>query len=161
MKKLLLITLTLISIQGIAQQRMQRPERKEISQKMMVLTPEESAGLQTKRMTLHLDLNEFQQKEIYKINLANATKRQSTMEANRAKRESGTIEKPTKEAYLRRANDRLDDQISTKLKMNIILNAEQRAKWDNAQAHMENRFDKVMRHNKRFAQNNNFRNRRF
>ncbi len=69
MKKILLIALALISIEGIAQQRMQRPERKDMTQNMSSLTPEESAGLQTKRMTLQLDLNKFQQKEIYKINL--------------------------------------------------------------------------------------------
>jgi len=161
MKKLLLIALALISIEGIAQQRMQRPERKDIAQKMFTLTPEESATLQTKRMTLELDLNEFQQREIYKLNLANAAKRQSTMEANKAKRESGTFVKPTKEQYLSKLNDRLDNQIATKIKMNYILNTEQRNKWEKVQAKMENRLDKVMRNNKRFAQNNNFRNRRF
>ncbi|MGE5944532.1 MAG: hypothetical protein ACM31G_09360 [Flavobacteriales bacterium] len=162
MKKLLLIALALISIEGIAQQRMQqRPERKEMADKMFALTPEESATLQTKRMTLQLDLNEYQQKEIYKLNLENATKRQLTMEANKAKRESGTFERPTKQDYLSRMNARLDNQIATRIKMNYILNTEQRTKWEEAQAHMQNRLDKVMRNNKRFAQNNNFRNRRF
>ena len=161
MKKLLLVALALISIESIAQQRMQIANRKDIAQKMFTLTPEESATLQTKRMTLELDLNEFQQKEIYKLNLAIATKRQSTMAANKAKRDSGTFEKPTKEAYLSRMNARLDDQIATKIKMNYILNTEQRNKWEKVQAQMENRLNKVMRNNKRFAQNNNFRNRRF
>ncbi|OYX24380.1 MAG: hypothetical protein B7Z06_09015, partial [Flavobacteriales bacterium 32-35-8] len=106
-------------------------------------------------------LNEFQQKEIYKLNLENATKRQLTMKANKAKRESGIFEKPTKQDYLSSMNARLDNQIATKIKMNYILNAEQRTKLEKIQAHMENRLDKVMRNNKRLAQNNNFRDRRF
>lgn len=159
MKKILLITLALISIEGIAQQNVQRTERKEIAHKAIVLTPEESAGLQTKRMTLQLDLNEFQQKEIYKLNLDNATKRLATREANKAKRASGTIEKPTKQDYLSRENAKLDNQIATKIKMNYILNTEQRAKWGKIQTGMEKNIDKVMRNNKRFAKNNNYKRR--
>ena len=162
MKKIILIAMALISIEGIAQQRMDRPNRKDIAQKMFTLTPEETAGLETKRMTLHLGLNDFQQNEIYKLNLENATKRKSIMEANKAKEESGEIEKPTKEAYLSRMNARLDDQIATKIKMNFILDTEQRAKWEEIQTEMRHRFDIERIITKQFAQNNrNFSKRRF
>lgn len=161
MKKILLITLALISIEGIAQQRMQNIEGKRIAPKAIVLTPEESAELQTKRMTLHLDLNEFQQKEIYKLNLDNATKRLATREANKAKRASGTMERPTKQDYLSRENAKLDNQIATKMKMNYILNSEQRAKWEKIQKEMDKNIDKVMRNNKRLSHNNKYRTRRF
>src|SRR5690606_32972511 len=130
MKKLLLVALALISIEGIAQQNAQRPERKQIAQRAFILTPEESAELQTKRMTLHLDLNDHQQKEVYKLNLDNATKRLTTREANRTKRARGTIERPTKQDYLARENAKLDNEIATKIKMNYILNSEQRVKWE-------------------------------
>src|SRR5690606_24749565 len=160
MKKLLLIALALISIEGIAQQKMQqRTERKDMAHRAFVLTPEESAGLQTKRMTLHLDLNDAQQKEVYKLNLDNATKRLATREANKAKKASGTIERPTKQEYLRRENARLDNEIATKIKMNYILNSEQRAKWEKMQKGMERNMDKVMKNNKRFAKNNNYKRR--
>jgi len=162
MKKLLLIALALISIEGIAQQKMQqRTERKDMAQRAFVLTPEESAGLQTKRMTLHLDLNDAQQKEVYKLNLDNATKRLATREANKAKRDSGTIERPTKQDYLSRENARLDNEIATKMKMNYILNSEQRAKWNTIQKEMEKNIDRVVSNNKRFAHNNKYKNRRF
>ena len=158
MKKLLLITLALISIEGIAQQRMQlRPEKKDIAHRAIILTPEESAELQTKRMTLHLDLNEFQQKEVYKLNLDNATKRLATREANKAKRASGTMERPTKQDYLKSENAKLDNQIATKIKMNYILNSEQRAKWEKIQKEMDKNIDKVMNNHKRFAQNYKYR----
>ena len=161
MKRLLLITLALISIEGFAQPKMQRTEGKRVAPKAIILTPEESAELQTKRMTLHLDLNEFQQKEVYKLNLGNAIKRLATREANKAKRASGTMERPTKQDYLKRENAKLDNQIATKMKMNYILNSEQRAKWEKIQKEMEKNLDKVMRNNKRFASNNKYRARRF
>lgn len=161
MKKLLLITLALISLEGIAQQRMQHTEGKKVAPKAIILTPEESAGLQTKRMTLHLDLNESQQKEVYKLNLDNATKRLALREANKAKRASGSIEKPTKQDYLSRENAKLDNQIATKMKMNYILNSEQRAKWEKLQKEMEKNIDRVVSNNKRFAHNNKYKNRRF
>lgn len=154
MKKLLLVALALISIEGIAQENAQRPERKQIAPKAFILTPEESAELQTKRMTLHLDLNEQQQKEVYKLNLENANKRLAAREANKAKRASGTIEKPTKQDYLARENAKLDNQIATKMKMNYILNSEQRVKWEKIQKEIEKNLDKVVRNNKRFAHNN-------
>lgn len=161
MKKLLLIALAIISIEGFAQQRTQRSQVNRVAPKTMILTPQESAELQTKRMTLHLDLNEFQQKEVYKLNLDNATKRAAAREANKAKRASGTMERPTKQDYLKSENAKLDNQIATKMKMNYILNSEQRAKWEKIQKEMDKNLDKVMRNNKRFANNNKYRTRRF
>ncbi len=162
MKKILLIAIALISIKGIAQQNMGRLDRKQIAQKMISLTPEESAGLQTKRMTLQLDLNDFQQKEIYKLNLHNANKRQDMMASNKAKRDNGHMERPSKEELLKMVNDRLDMQIATKIKMAFILNTEQRAKWEKVQEEMKHNFKDSMKDNKRFAQNRNaFHTRRF
>ena len=91
MKKLLLIALALISIEGIAQQRMGRLDKKDIAQNIEKFTPEETAGLQTKRMTLLLDLNKAQQREIYKLNLQNTTKRNSKMASLKTKREENCL----------------------------------------------------------------------
>lgn len=153
MKKILIIAMAFITIEGMAQQRMERPGREEMAQKMSALTPEESAGLQTKKMTLHLDLNQSQQKEIYKINLENATKRKDMMAARKAKRASGTMERPSKEEFLKMTNDRLDHQIATKAKMKSILNAEQYTKWEQAQSKMANRLKNGMKGSKQSGQN--------
>lgn len=137
MKKLIIIAIALISIQGFAQgERKERPNRNENRQKMMNLSAEEMATLQTKKMTLHLDLNKSQQDDIYKINLENATLRKTYMEARKAKKEAGTVQKPSKEDRLERMNARLDHKIAVKVKMKKILNEAQYAKWEKAQSRM-------------------------
>lgn len=134
MKKLIIIAIAFIAIQATGQERQREHRNKERGQKMMNLSAEEMATLQTKKMTLHLDLNESQQAKIQKINLENATKRKAMMEARKAKKESGNAEKPSKEERLTMVNARLDHQIATKAKMKDILNEEQYAKWEKSQA---------------------------
>ena len=140
MKRLIIIALALISIQGFAQQeRKERPNRENKSQRMSDLTPEEAANLQTKKMVLHLDLNDKQQKEIYAMNLENATKRKEMMAAFKAKKEDGKNERPSKEQRLAMENAKLDHQIATKAKMKTILDKEQYEKWNQAQGKMKER----------------------
>lgn len=139
MKRLLIIALALISIQGIAQERKERANRENRTHKISDLTPEEAATLQTKKMTLHLDLNDKQQKEIYAINLDNSTKREAMMASYKAKKESGNKERPTKEQRLAMENAKLDHQIATKAKMKSILNSEQFEKWEKFQGKMKKR----------------------
>jgi len=134
MKRLIIIVLALFALQVTAQERKRVHQNKEIGQKMMTLSAEEMATLQTKKMTLHLDLNESQQAKIQKINLENASKRKAMMEARKAKKESGNTEKPSKEERLAMVNAKLDHQIAMKAKMKEILNDEQYAKWEKAQA---------------------------
>lgn len=134
MKKLVIIALALFALQVTAQERKRAPQNKERAKKMMNLSAEEMATLQTKKMTLHLDLNESQQAKIQKLNLENATKRKAMMEARKAKKESGNTEKPSKEERLAMVNAKLDHQIAMKAKMKTILNDEQYAKWEKLQA---------------------------
>lgn len=119
MKKLLIIALALITIQVSAQERGERKG------KHADFTPEETAQLQTKKMTLALDLSEAQQREIGAINLENAKVRKGKMEA---RKNSDT--KPSKEERFKMKNEMLDAQIANKQKMKSILNAEQYAKWE-------------------------------
>lgn len=135
MKKLIIIAVAFVALQGIAfAQGPQKLDRKNKMHLMHDLSPEEAATLHTKKMTLHLDLNKSQQDDIYKINLENAKKRKEMMETFKAKKESGNMEKPSKEARLKMMNAKLDHQIAMKAKMKKILNEEQYAKWENAQA---------------------------
>ncbi|MCK0107681.1 hypothetical protein MWU58_00100 [Flavobacteriaceae bacterium S0825] len=131
MKKIILIAIALVSLQGIAQER-QREQRKDFkkqrSQALKDLTPEQAATLQTKKMTLHLDLSEAQQKDIYKLNFANAKERQAKMKAAEKMRESG--EKPSKEARYGLMNERLDKQIAQKKQIKSILTKEQFEKFE-------------------------------
>jgi periplasmic protein CpxP/Spy len=142
MKKLIIIAIALISIQGIAQEeRKERPNRKEMAQKMSDLTPEETASLRTKKMTLHLDLNKSQQAEVYKLNLENANMRKNMMETRKAKMQSGSMEKPTKEQRLAMENAKLDHQIAMKAKMKTILNNDQYVKWEKSLEKMAHKMD--------------------
>lgn len=127
MKRLAIIAVALFALQMTAQEQKR-------GQKIMNLSAEEIATLQTKRMTLHLDLSESQQAKIYKLNLENATKRKAMMEARKAKKESGNAKKPSKEERLAMINTKLDHQIAMKAKMKDILNDEQYAKWEKSQA---------------------------
>jgi len=133
MKKLILIALALVTIQVSAQNRKQefrKGDRPEKGQRMSDFTPEEMAQLQTKKMTLTLDLTEAQQKKIEKLNLENAKDRKAKMEARQAQMRDGKSEKPSKEERLKIINERLDKQIEMKQKMKKILDEEQLEKWE-------------------------------
>ena len=134
MKKILIIAVALLALQVTAQeQQRERSNKQGRSLKMMNLSAEDAATLQTKKMTLHLDLNKSQQAEIKKINLENATKRKAMMAERKARKESGEAQKPTQEQRLEMVNTKLDRKIAMKAKMKTILNEEQYAKWEKAQ----------------------------
>ena len=134
MKKILIIAVALLALQVTAQeQQRERSNKQGKSLKMMDLSAEDAAALQTKKMTLHLDLNKSQQAEIKKINLENATKRKAMMAERKARKESGEIQKPTQEQRLKMLNTKLDRKIAMKAKMKNILDKEQYAKWEKAQ----------------------------
>lgn len=134
MKKILIIAVALLALQVTAQeQQRERSNKQGKSLKMMDLSAEDAAALQTKKMTLHLDLNKSQQAEIKKINLENATNRKAMMAERKARKESGEIQKPTQEQRLEMLNTKLDRKIAMKAKMKNILDKEQYAKWEKAQ----------------------------
>ena len=134
MKKILIIAVALLAFQVTAQeQQRERSNKQGKSLKMMDLSAEDAAALQTKKMTLHLDLNKSQQAEIKKINLENTTKRKAMMAERKARKKSGEIQKPTQEQRLKMLNTKLDRKIAMKAKMKNILDKEQYAKWEKAQ----------------------------
>jgi periplasmic protein CpxP/Spy len=139
MKKLILIALAFIAIQATAQERKgdrSQNDRKERAQQFQNVSAEDMATLQTKKLTLHLDLNASQQKEIQKLNLENATVMKTKMEARKAAKENGSAQKPSQEDYLKMMNEKLDHQIAMKAKMKNILNADQFEKWEKSQKRM-------------------------
>lgn len=137
MKKIAILLVALLAIQVTSHaQRQGHAKKGERANKMMNLSAEEIATLQTKKMTLHYDLNESQQAKIQAINLENATKRKAMMEARKARKESGDAQRPSKEERLKMANAKLDHKIAMKAKMKDILNDEQYAKWEKAQSKM-------------------------
>lgn len=124
MKKLVLIAITFCMFQMVSAQG---PHH---GKKGMDLSAEEMANLQTKKMTLALDLTTEQQDDIYKLNLENAKLKKTHMAERKARKDSGDATKPTKEERLKRMNNMLDHKIAVKAKMKDILNDEQYARWE-------------------------------
>lgn len=117
---------------------------------MKDLTPEQAATLQTKRMTLALDLSQAQQSKIQALNLANAELRKSNMEERKSKNENGEVKKPTTEERYAMQNQRLDHQIAQKAEIKNILSEEQFEKWTKLKAKKSHHRRGKM-HNKREA----------
>lgn len=93
------------------------------------MTSEQIATLQTKKMTLELDLSEAQQNQIQALNLENAEAKKAKMAARKAMRESGDREKPTSDEHYDALNKRLDAQLAHKEEMKKILSDTQMEKW--------------------------------
>ncbi|OUR92685.1 hypothetical protein A9Q87_06505 [Flavobacteriales bacterium 34_180_T64] len=136
MKKLVLVAIALITVQAFAQEKKREHKRQGLENKTEMhkdFTPEELATLQTKKMTLHLDLTEAQQNKILALNIEQAKLRKAKIDERQKKMENQTDEKPSKEARLKMMNEKLDHQIEMKKKMKVILNAEQFEKWEKMQ----------------------------
>lgn len=142
MKKIVIILTALVTMQITAQDKKrehQRDGQKAQMEAMKGLTPEETATLQTKKMTLHLDLNEAQQKKMEAFFLEEAKFRKAKMDERQAMKESEEKKQFTKEDKFKMMNERLDHQIEVKQKMKSILNDEQFEKWEISQGNMEHR----------------------
>jgi hypothetical protein len=144
MKKIIIIIMAMITLQVTAQDKkkeLQKDSSRARMEAMKDLTPEEMATLQTKKMTLHLDLTEAQQQKIQALHLEKAKMRKTKMEERKAMKESGEKKAFTKEDKVKMMNDRLDHQIAMKQKMKSILNAEQYTKWEASMGKMEHRHE--------------------
>ena len=145
MKKLALIVLLVVGLSTYAQegkkQERQGTERERLS-------PEQRNQLQLKKMTLDLNLNESQQKEIAKILEEQSIKRQAEMATFKANKDKGV--KPTTEERFAMKNKKLDEAIAVKTKVQKVLTPEQFKKWEdmkkenreNMKERMEKRRDK-------------------
>jgi len=121
---------TIASLTAMAQEGSDRGPRDGKDQ----LTPEQMATIQTKKMTLALDLNNAQQKQIQEFHLANAKLRKEKMEAMKGKRKDLSSEE-----RFAHQNERLDHMIAQKEKMKKILNEDQFSKWEKVMSHRKHR----------------------
>jgi methionine-rich copper-binding protein CopC len=121
MKALLISTFLALGMMGFAQHGPHQKGMKDMS-------PEQQASLETKKLTLALDLSENQQEQIQEIHLEKALAREAKKE-ERATRES----KPNADERYAHMSERLDRQIEVKEQMKDILNKEQYQKWERLQ----------------------------
>ncbi|MCX7552026.1 hypothetical protein [Xanthomarina sp. F2636L] len=124
MKKLVCITFVFIASFTQAQ------EKNHGKQKMQDYTPEEVAELQTKQLTLDLNLTEAQQKQVAQLQLENAKARRDKSKQMQTNKSLASKKELSKEEKLQMKNDRLDYQIEMKKKMKEILDDEQFTKWE-------------------------------
>lgn len=124
MKKLvgLTVAVLLFSLTISAQQRQGR------SNKGSDFTPEQTATLMSKKMTLALDLDKNQETAVYSLMKENIAERQNAMTEIKKRKESGS--KPTNDEKFNMQNNRLDKMIAHKTAMKKILTKDQFEKWE-------------------------------
>lgn len=124
MKKLVGLTVLVLfmSLNINAQQKQER------QRKGSEFTPEQSATLMAKKMTLALDLDQNQQSKVYALCKKNTTDRQEQMAEMKKRKESGV--KPTNDEKFEMQKNRLDKMISHKADMKNILSKDQFEKWE-------------------------------
>ncbi len=133
MKNLITIVFTIFTLSIFAQ------ETEQINKKSN-FTSEQIATLQTKQMTLHLDLTEAQQKKVYQVQLKNVIERKAKKEENKALRDSD--KKLTSDEKFKRKIDQLDAQIAKNNEMKQILNDEQYQNWKKSKAFKKRKITK-------------------
>ncbi|SDM64748.1 DUF4890 domain-containing protein [Kriegella aquimaris] len=124
MKNVALVVLLLVGMTAMAQKGKGNHRGA-----MKDLTPEQVATLQTKQMTLALDLSQAQQSKIQAVNLENAELRKTKMEERKAAKKEGDAKRPTSEERYAMKSEMLDHQIAQKAEMKKILSEDQFEKW--------------------------------
>ena len=122
MKKLMIIAIAFVTTIGFSQDRERnQQERQKMQQERQNLTPEQRAELNTKRLTIQLDLNEAQQNQMLNLQLEMAKERAAKKQQMKAKAEET--------GYYEKANKRLDKRKEYQDKMKSILTESQYNTW--------------------------------
>lgn len=126
MKKLLIVLMAFTFMTTFAQKNKneKREDARELRGQRTDLSPEQRAELATKKLALHLDLTEAQQKKIHKLELEQALKRKEHLERRDEQK------KLTDNQRFEMRSNRLDEQLAHKKEMKSILTEAQFAKWE-------------------------------
>jgi len=143
MKKAIVITMLLVGVIAMAQPgKGHKPQNHNYKD----MTPEQIAILQTKKMTLALDLDEAQQQKIQLWNLENINFRKEKMETRKAQKEKN--EKPNSDVIFALQNERLDHQIAQKEQLKAILSEAQFKKFEKMKFHRKKQQSRKQNHRK-------------
>ena len=116
------VIVLLISFSISAQQKQER------NRKGSDFTPEQNATLMAKKMTLALDLDENQQKEVFTLMKQHMTEREVKMTEIKKQKENGT--EFTSKQRFEMQHSMLDKQIQHKTAMKTILSKDQFDQWE-------------------------------
>lgn len=144
MKKLIIAALLVVGMTSFAQNKKEMITRRDRAG-MEKFTPEQRNQLMLKKMTLELDLNASQQKEMSKVIAENSVKIEVRMKEIKANKDSNT--KPTSDLMFERKNRMLDEKIAVKERMKKILTPEQFKKWEDMKGKIHHGMkNRMMRH---------------
>jgi len=125
MKTTITLLLSLLLVGGVFAQKKDRSERREAASQLSV---EQKVELQTKKMTLHLDLTQEQQNKVMVLAKKNLNEREAKKKEMMIAKAEG--KKMTTDQRFEANSNRLDSQIAMKKEMKTILNADQYDKWE-------------------------------
>lgn len=128
MKKLVMILIAIATLQASAQEQ-KREHKQQRMENRTPYAPEEIAQLQAKRMTITLDLNEEQQKQMSAVILEQAKRRESKREAYIKSKTKSETKTRSKDERFQMANNKLDEKIEMQRTMKTVLAPEQYEKW--------------------------------
>ena len=103
------------------------------------LTAEQRSELQTKKLTLALDLTENQQEQMQLLLLKKEQDRDARMAERKEMKEEENSEKLSSDKRYEKMNARLDAQIAHKKEIKNILSADQFEKWEKLVHHKKHR----------------------
>lgn len=127
MKKLLILALALTTFIGFAQKKNTEDRKRDLMERFTKRgpkSPEHRAEIESKQMTLRLDLSETQQSQVKSALLTHFTEMEGKRKAFKK-----SEKKPTADEVTAMKSEVLDAQIALKSKMKTILNAEQYQKY--------------------------------
>lgn len=127
------VVLTMVLLSGFIATAQKGEGHKRHGNAMKDMTPEQVATLQTKKMTLALDLSEAQQEQMQQLNLENAKLRKTKMEERNAQKKEGKSEKPSSEERFEMHSERLDHKLAQQERVKQILTEEQFDQWKKMQ----------------------------
>ena len=131
MRKVIVLMMLCAGFSGMAQSHGKHQHK---GNSMADMTPEQIATLQTKKMTLALDLSETQQTKVQKLNLESATLAKEKMAAYKAKKANGEVQKPTSDERYAMKNQMLERDLAEQEQMKQILEKDQIEKWQKMKA---------------------------
>ena len=139
MKKLAIIALALVTLNGFAQKKDKKNRNEETHSELRQDMPaKDIAELQSKRLTLNLDLTDAQQAKVQKIILKQTEENKKLREERKALK-GEKKEKPSKEEMVQREIHRLDQKIEMKREMKTILTSEQYTKFEKMRSNHRNK----------------------
>jgi hypothetical protein len=141
MKKILILMLALTSSVAFAQHGGRGHHRQggDKAELLKELSVEQLAQLETKKLTLALDLNATQQQEMLKVQTTIAQDKKAMLAEREARKAANETQKLTPDQRFEQMDAALDKKIAIKSEIKAILSAQQFEKWERMQHHRKGR----------------------